>query len=133
MRLRYFADFCKLERLAVRQDFRQTRLASRIIRAAIEHARLKGYRKIYGHVQDRLVRFWSAFGAQPIGSERRLEFSDYSYTEIVINLEPHPSGLSLSVGAHILNRPEGAWDSPGILEASAERSSNAADADMRAA
>ena len=53
LRIRYFADFAKIERLAVRQEFRKTRLAFQIVRAGIEFCRAKGYRRIYGHSQKR--------------------------------------------------------------------------------
>ena len=43
-RIRFFADFAKIERLAVRKEFRQTRLSFQLVRASIELARMKGYR-----------------------------------------------------------------------------------------
>ena len=45
LRVRYFADFAKIERLAVRKEFRKTRLAFQIVRAGIELCRAKGYRQ----------------------------------------------------------------------------------------
>src|ERR1700704_4691327 len=66
LRARFFADFAKLERLAVRHEFRDARISFQIVRAGIELARKKGYRRIYGHAQDRLVPFWSRFGARPM-------------------------------------------------------------------
>ena len=65
LRVRYFADFAKIERLAVRHEFRKTRLAFQIVRAGIELCRAKGYRRIYGHSQKRLLNFWGRFGFQP--------------------------------------------------------------------
>ncbi len=43
MRIRYFADFAKLERLAVRNEGRGSGLAGRLLDAAIELCRKKGY------------------------------------------------------------------------------------------
>src|SRR6266700_4942311 len=43
MRIRFFAEFAKLERLAVRREFRGTSLAVDICRSAKELCRLKGY------------------------------------------------------------------------------------------
>ena len=73
IRARFFADFCKLERLAVRAEYRKTRLAFQTVRAGIELARKKGFRRIYGHAQDRLVNFWAHFGAKPLGPNRKLD------------------------------------------------------------
>ena len=61
IRVRYFADFAKIERLAVRREFRNTRLSFQLVRAAIELCQMKGYRRLYGHAQKRLVNFWSRF------------------------------------------------------------------------
>jgi predicted GNAT family N-acyltransferase len=121
VRVRFFADFAKLERLAVRHEFRKSVLAFEIVRAAIELSRLKGYTRIYGHAQDRLVPFWSRFGARPIEPHRPIVFSDFSYTEMVLHTERHPDAVSLDSDPYVLIRPEGAWDKPGPLEVSASR------------
>ena len=121
LRARYFADFCKLERLAVRQDYRRSRIAFQIVQAGIELARKKGFRRIYGHAQDRLVDFWAHFGAKPIGDGRKLVFSDFSYTEMVIELEPHPDPITMDTDPYLIIRPEGDWEDRGVLDESAER------------
>src|SRR5437667_6146930 len=82
MRIRFFADFAKLERLAVRHEFRRTPLAFEICRAATELCRLKGYTRLYGHVQERLIPFWKRFGGRPLDPRRPLAFPDYDYTEM---------------------------------------------------
>ncbi len=48
IRIRFFAEFAKMERLAVRHEFRRTSLAFDMVRAAKELCRIKGYTKIYG-------------------------------------------------------------------------------------
>jgi predicted GNAT family N-acyltransferase len=121
IRARFFADFCKLERLAVRHEFRNTRLSFNIVNAGIEIARKKGYRLIYGHAQDRLVKFWSHFGAKPLGSNRKLVFSDFSYTEMVIELEPHPEPVTIDTDPYVIIRPEGEWHRQGALDVSSAR------------
>jgi predicted GNAT family N-acyltransferase len=121
IRARFFADFVKLERLAVRADYRKTRLAFHMVRAGIELARKKGFRRIYGHAQDRLVNFWAHFGAKPLGPNRKLVFSDFSYTEMVIELEPHHDPVTIDTDPYVIIRPEGEWHLRGVLEESAVR------------
>jgi predicted GNAT family N-acyltransferase len=121
MRIRFFADFAKLERLAVRHDFRRSSLAFEICRAATELCRLKGYTRLYGHVQQKLIPFWKRFGGRELENRRPLAFSDYSYTEMVLETERHPNALSLESDPYVLIRPEGEWDKPGPLELSAQR------------
>jgi hypothetical protein len=121
LRARFFADFVKLERLAVRHEFRNSRMAFAIVRAGIEMARKKGFRRIYGHAQDRYVKFWAHFGAKPLGPDRTLVFSDFSYTEMVIELEPHPDAITVDSDPYVIIRPEGEWHHAGALDASAAR------------
>ena len=122
LRARFFADFAKLERLAVRHEFRRSRLSFKIVKAGIEFARAKGYQRIYGHAQDRLVSFWSTFGARPMEArDRPLVFSDFSYTEMLLEAEPHPDAITLESDPYLMIRPEGKWHESGVLEQSAAR------------
>lgn len=121
IRVRFFADFAKIERLAVRHDYRNTSLSFRIVRAAIELSRKKGYKNIYGHAQDRLVNFWMRFGAQPQPKRCDLVFSDFSYTEMLLVSEPHQDAISLESDPYLIIRSEGKWDMPGVLDKSSSR------------
>jgi predicted GNAT family N-acyltransferase len=121
LRIRYFADFVKMERLAVRREFRKTRLAFKIVRAGIELCRTKGYRKIYGHSQKRLLNFWGRFGFRPFDGGREFVFSDFDYIEVALDMIPHPQAICIGVDPYIMIRPEGRWHVPGILERSAIR------------
>lgn len=116
LRARYFSDFVKLERLAVRREFRQSRLAFQIVRAGLDLARQKGYRLVYGHARRELVRFWRFFGAQPKPGGTSLRFSGQDYEEMVIRLEPAEDAIGLACDGYTLIRPEGQWDRPGVLE-----------------
>ena len=121
IRIRYFAEFAKIERLAVRPEFRNSRMSRDIVRAAIELIRKKGYRRIYGQSQDRLVKFWCRFGFRPAERQSALTFSDFSYTEIVMDVDPHPDPITIDSDPYLIIRPEGQWHRPGVLEESAAR------------
>jgi predicted GNAT family N-acyltransferase len=121
LRARFFAGFAKLERLAVRKNYRRSTLAFALARAGIAHARRKGYTKVYGHAREGLESFWARAGAKPM-SDGKFTFSDYRYTEMLGTYEPAPDGaITLESGPMVLLRPEGEWDCPGILEASSDR------------
>jgi predicted GNAT family N-acyltransferase len=120
MRIRYFADFAKLERLAVRQEGRGSGLAGRLLDAAIELCRKKGYRVLYAHSQKRFLKVWEQRGFRRMGA-RELVFSDFDYVEVKLETEKHPQSITLSDDPYVLIRPEGNWDTPGILERSASR------------
>lgn len=121
LRIRYFADFAKVERLAVRREFRSTRLSFQMVRAAIDLCRVKGYRRLYGHAQKRLVPFWSRFGFRVFEGAQELVFSDFDYVEMVLETERHPDAISIGSDPYKIIRPEGRWHRPGVLERSAER------------
>jgi predicted GNAT family N-acyltransferase len=124
MRIRYFADFAKLERLAVREANRNVGLAGQIVDAAIELCRKKGYRVLYAHSQKRLVSFWEKRGFARMADAREFAFSDFDYVEVKLETEEHPQCITLSDDPYVLIRPEGQWDVPGILELSASRSAS---------
>ena len=121
IRVRCFANFAKAERLAVRPEFRRSRLAFVIVKAAHELCRVKGYRRIYGHAQKDLVDFWSRAGGRPFPGAREFTFSDHSYVEMMSEVPPHPDAITIGTDPYTIIRPEGRWHAPGVLERSASR------------
>jgi predicted GNAT family N-acyltransferase len=121
LRMRYFGGFAKMERLAVRHEFRKTRIAFKVIREGIKHCNRKGFTKIYGHARDELIPLWGMFGFKVYEGSRQLVFSEYSYTEMVCENELPENAITLEASPYQLIRPEGDWDRPGILEESAVR------------
>ena len=121
LRVRYFADFAKIERLAIRAEFRKTRVATQLIRAMILLCRKKGYSRIYAHSQARLVNFWTRFGFRVMEGGQDFVFSDFDYVEIIADMERDPDSVTIGTDPYVLIRPEGRWDIPGILENSASR------------
>jgi predicted GNAT family N-acyltransferase len=121
MRVRWFSEFAKFERVCVLSRFRNTELAREMMNLSFSVARRKGYRKAYGHAQARLVPYWEKYGFLPIQKNTRLVFSDHEYVEVVCEMEPDPEAITLASDPYIVLRPEGAWDEPGVLDGSAER------------
>jgi predicted GNAT family N-acyltransferase len=121
VRLRFFAEFAHLGRLAVLPKFRRTLIAKVAIENAMELCRRKGYRLIYGQSQKRLVKFWSKFGFQPMRKNANLVFSDHEYVEISAELPAHEDPIAITSDPYVIIRPEGKWDEPGVLDQSAAR------------
>jgi len=121
LRIRFFADFAKIERLAVRAEYRNTRMAFALVRAGIELARVKGYRRLYGHAQKRLVGFWSRFGFRVFEGAQELVFSDFDYVEMLLEAEPHPQAIGIGIDPYVIIRPEGRWHRAGALDRSRSR------------
>ena len=125
MRLRFFGDFAKLERLAVRREFRTSRTAFQLVRASVALCREKGFRRIYGHARQDYLGFWQHFGFKLKENGAPFAFSDHVFVEMVDDIEPSPTALSLKDDPYRMIRPEGAWHVPGPLEASALRQPDA--------
>jgi len=121
LRLRFFADFAKLERVAVRHEFRNTRIAFEMVKAAIELSRVKGYRRLYGHARKRLMSFWTRFGFRTFEGGGELVFSDHDYVEMLLEMDRHPAAITIGIDPYVIIRPEGRWHMPSVLEKSANR------------
>jgi predicted GNAT family N-acyltransferase len=121
LRLRFFASFAKVERVAVLKRFRGEEISKVMILRVVDVIRRKGYRTIYGHVQERLVPMWQKWGFKLVPQGRQFFFSDHRYVEMYGDLEPDPKAITLETDPLVMLRPEGQWDEPGVLEASTER------------
>jgi predicted GNAT family N-acyltransferase len=121
MRIRYFADFAKVERLAVRKEFRSAGLAPHLVRTSVELCEMKGYQRLYVHSQKRLVKFWTKCGFKTFEGGQELIFSDFDYVEMILDTKRHPQTISIGMDPYVIIRPEGDWHSPGILERSKGR------------
>jgi len=119
LRLRFFAGFAKLERLAIRKEFRKSRAAFQLVRAAFKFCQKKGYGRIYAHSQTRLVDFWKRFGFQVLEGGKSFVFSGYDYVEVVADIEADAKAVSIGDDPYMIIRPEGRWHLPGVLEQSA--------------
>ncbi len=118
IRIRFFASFAKIERLAVRADYRNSHLAFILARHAIKHCREKGYNKIYGHSRIDLIPFWKMFGFKRRQGRADFSFVNIKYAELELNCSPLAEVISLDDDPMTLIRPEGDWHQPGPLDLS---------------
>lgn len=118
-RIRWFADFAKLERLAIRQPHRRKGCGHELLDYLLALCREKGFRRAYLHAQSHLERFYVGHGFSRVG--RPFSFSDHDYVEMAADLEPDPSAITIADGPMVINRPEGRWLQPGVLEHSLRR------------
>ncbi len=117
MRIRWFADFAKIERVAIRSTHRSGEASAALVKTALELAARKGYRRVLGHIQTRLLRYWMRTAHVRVRAERpQFSFSNYDYVEIERDLTPPHDAIGVETPAMVLLRPEGDWDRPGVLE-----------------
>ncbi len=122
LRIRWFADFAKTERVAVRREYRGGRATLMLIQAAKRLAEKKNYRKLLGYGQVRLIPFWNQyFNARILEGRERFVVSDHDYVEMVVEAQPPADAITLASDPMVILRPEGAWDQPGPLDRSVAR------------
>ena len=117
LRLRWFADFFKIERVAVLPRHRACGVAVALMQAAIQLGGRKGYRRLCGHVTPDLVDYWRRrIGTTPRPGRAGFQFSDVDYVEVELRFQPAADALHMDSDPLVLLRPEGDWDRPGVLE-----------------
>jgi predicted GNAT family N-acyltransferase len=121
LRIRYFGSFAKLERVAILPAFRQCGTGTKLVGAAVELCRAKGFGTLYAHAQTRFLPFWERLGFKAALDTRAFVFSDHEYIEIEKDVTPISELLALGADPFVLIRPEGRWDRQGILEKSSTR------------
>jgi predicted GNAT family N-acyltransferase len=122
MRIRWFADFVKFERFAVLSKKRGGEVARALFDAAYALAERKGYRRVLGYIQARLLPFMKRVGGLRERTGRaRFVFSDHEYIEVEKLLSPGDDAIGVDSDPMVMIRPEGAWDRPGVLDHSAYR------------
>jgi Acetyltransferase (GNAT) family len=127
LRIRWFAEFAKIEHAAIRAEYRRGGLGPRLWWAGGELAARKGYKYVLGYVEPGLLDYWSeTLGA--VAREGRPPFvvSGRTYVEVVVDVGSRITDpLGFHSPPHVLLRPEGTWDNPGILDqAPCDRSLN---------
>ena len=133
LRLRWFNDFAKVERVCVREGHRSGVVARLLMKEATEIIRRKGYVRFIGHVQSHLIAYWKRYGFVHREERGEFVFSDRAYAEMEAFCEPHPEALTCRSDPLVLDRPEGEWDVPGPLDRSAARGACPVQARPRAA
>lgn len=122
LRIRWFSEFAKIERVCVRRGYRKHGVAEKLWWFGGKMAARKGYRTVLGHVEPRLYDYWNrTVGARERVDRDPLVFSDRRYIEVLVDLERPNDALSLDSPALVLLRPEGDWDVEGVLDRSADR------------
>lgn len=126
IRMRWFADFAKLERAAVLPRYRESGVAHALWEASAALAARKGYRRMLGHIEPALLGFWEKCAGFRLREGRAaFRFSDREYVEVIAELPARADAIGIDAPPLVLLRPEGAWDERGVLDESAGRGARA--------
>lgn len=126
LRVRWFADFAKVERAAVLPAFRAKGVMEVLMSEALSYCARRGYRRVLGHAQLDRVKYWKKAGFHVRTDRPLFAFSDYEYVEIEHILVPPVDAITMDTDPMVLIRPDGAWDEPGPFDHSLARLEKAA-------
>lgn len=123
LRIRYFGEVAKIERLAVLPKYRQKRyghkgVAFELVDHSIKFVQRKGFKKIYGHALADLVDFWNKASSGIFSPIDGASF-DCAGKEVIPICGDIPDGsdvICVTSDHQVSVRREGEWDKPGYWE-----------------
>lgn len=106
-RIRWYADFAKLERMAVKRRSRSQGISKSLFVAAAELASVKGYRRILGHMERSLLPYWERAGGFRVRPDRpSYVLENRHFVEAVAELKRHPRAINLDAPPSTLLTPD---------------------------
>ncbi len=121
LRVRWFANFAKIERVCVMKHVRGGAVVKLMIETAVDVISRKGYTVAIGYIQKRLAPFWKQLGFLPREGRSDFRFSDYEYVECQRVLPARADAITIDTDPYMVMRPEGEWDRENVLDRSAAR------------
>jgi GNAT superfamily N-acetyltransferase len=116
IRIRYFADFTRIERLCVRPTHRKSRISFKLAKAAFAFCRDKGYKKLSGVAREELVPFWAMLGFKIDENQAPIHIYGLAHYEMKLVYPDAPNAITADSPPLQLLRAEGKWHSAGYHE-----------------
>lgn len=102
-RIRWFADFAKLERMAVKRAHRARGVSQALWERASELAARKGYKVFLGHIEQGLLPFWNRVaGFVPREGRPSYHLHGRDFFEAIAPLPRHPDAIRLDAPADLV-------------------------------
>lgn len=109
MRVRFFSDFVKFERMAVTKNFRKTGISEDIMQYGMKYAAQKGYKQVYGMCKQELLPRWQQCGYQEIKEAPHIQQNGMELIPIKLELPNHPQAIKITSSPEVLTALEGHW------------------------
>jgi GNAT superfamily N-acetyltransferase len=116
IRIRYFSEFTRIERLTVRPTHRRSRISFRLAKAAFAWCRDKGYRTVGGVARSELIPFWTMLGFRLTEGKEPVYIYGLPHFDITLKLDAVPQAMSHMTDTMVLLRSEGRWHEEGHHE-----------------
>ena len=109
MRIRFFGDCVKFERMAVIKNFRKTNVAENIMQYGFKYSALKGFRAVCGMCKKELLPRWEECGYKKMKDAKHVHINGMELIPICRDLESDPRALSMISDFYLLSAAEGHW------------------------
>ena len=109
MRIRFFSDFAKFERMAVTRNFRKTNVSEDIMQYGFNYVAQKGYRKVYGMCKKELLSRWQRSGYYEIAGAEKVVQNGMILIPICRDLPQDERALTMASHPSFLTAKEGHW------------------------
>lgn len=125
VRIRWFSDFARFERMCFRKEYRNARSLKACAEYIFAHVARKGYKQVITSASPKYARLWrSLLGFRVIEGKEPVLFDGYDepFIDLVRDLEPPSDAITIHSDTAVLYRVEGAWDRPAEIEGTPARS-----------
>ena len=109
MRVRFFSDFVKFERMAVTKNYRKTGISEDIMLYGMRYAAEKGYRQVYGMCKKELLPRWQQCGYQEIKDVPHVQQNGMELIPIKLELPVPSQNIKMTSAPELLTALEGHW------------------------
>lgn len=109
VRLRYFKDFTKLERLCVIKPLRKTNISNLLIESCMMFSAEKGYEYIHALCKKELLQRWAEEQFFPIEGAPTVAQNGLTLVPIEKKIELPDNYITYKTSPEILNLREGEW------------------------
>lgn len=109
MRIRYFGNFVKFERMCVISAYRKSDASEQIMKEGMRFCAEKGYEKVYAVCKKELLNRWDKDGFKPIPNVDPIVQNGMTLISVYSDLPKVEKSLSMETPPGILNAREGEW------------------------
>ncbi|MBR6408904.1 MAG: hypothetical protein IKS23_01500 [Alphaproteobacteria bacterium] len=109
MRIRYFKDFVKFERISVLQNLRKSNISDLMMKTAVKLCAQKGYETVHGVCKKELLPRWAKDGAFPIKNAKPIIQNGMELIPIEQKIPQSEKVLNIQTSLDVLNKKEGQW------------------------
>jgi hypothetical protein len=116
LRIRWFANFAKIERTGFRPQYRDPRHLQRAAPFVFDHIARKGYTRAITHAAPKYAAAWRRYlGFRPVDKPVAV-YQEGHYVELVKYLDIPMNVITADSSIKTLSRVEGEWDIPNKYE-----------------